>query len=189
MAGYETIRTITIDNHNTTSVTFSSIPQTFLHLEVSFYGCTTEQSYADTLWMKFNGVTGNHWWNIGYGAEVSKASSAATGQDGAACKIDGIGVTSAADFGVTQAMCIYDYTDANKNHGCMGVATREWVASGVTTAQVSPFSPFFGGGPYLYFLSGGYDNAVAVTSLKLQVNGSDYYQKGARFTLRGFKSS
>ena len=189
MASWEAINSITVENDTTTSVTFTSIPQTFLHLEVTY--TMTNNNGSNDIWSKFNGNTGNHYFQFAQGVESSKFNTKSASQDGVQTAGHSYGSASNNDLSVCRYV-IFDYTDTNKQKCMQGYSTKTYTSSGLTTAQNQMFGPFFGFGPYIYFESGGYyGDDAALTSLTLANSGgaSNYFTHNSRFNLYGLKSS
>ena len=189
MAAWEAINSLTVENDTTTSVTFSSIPQTYLHLELT-YTMTNFDSSA-FVHTRYNGNTGNYQVGTAYGAETSKLNYKYAAESAIPTYGHSYGNGGVNDFAVCRYV-IYDYTDTNKQKCQFGYSTGQYTASGMTIAQNQMFAPFFGGGPYVYIQSGGYvaDDA-AVTSLTLEnaQGSSKYFGRNSRFNLYGLKSS
>ena len=189
MASWEAINSITVENDTTSTVTFTSIPQTFLHLEVTY--SLTFNNNSGNVWNKFNGNTGDHYRQTNYGVESAKYAYKYTSNDGALTAGHSYGSASNNDLSVCRYV-IFDYTDTNKQKCMQGYSTKTYTASGLTTAQNQMFGPFFGFGPYIYFESGGYyGDDAALTSLTLANSGgaSNYFTHNSRFNLYGLKSS
>lgn len=178
MAVVEAIATTYLEA-DATSVTFSSIPSTYQHLQLR---CSLKSSRAgsevDGFRLTFNSDTANnyayHWmrgWNATAGVGGS-ASNRLQFQNMVATKT----TTPAALFS-TYLVDIFDYAHANKNAtvGALGAANEtNW-----TVASME---------------SGMWDNPATkphsgITSIQLdQVNGP-YFMRGSEFTLYGWKNA
>ena len=189
MATWEAINSLTVENDTTTLVTFTSIPQTYLHLQVTY--TMTNFDNSNSVMTKYNGNTGNHFRQTNYGVESAKYDDKYAGQDGVYTAGHNYGNGGVNDFTLA-CYTIYDYTDTNKQKAQMGFSTKQYTGSGLTIAQNQMFAPFFGSGPYIYLESGGYSgDDAALTSLTLANAGgaSKYFGRNSRFNLYGIKSS
>ena len=117
---YESIATATVGSGGTASITFSSIPSTYKHLQIRFTGgANTSSNYAQNAWVRLNGDTGTNYARhnlIGYSGGVSGAFAGSdTGQTFmllAGGFNSGNWNSSTRGAGVID---ILDYTDTNKN--------------------------------------------------------------------------
>ena len=115
---YESIATYTVGTGGVANVTFSSIPQTYKHLQIRAFARDLRAStWIDTLWLYCNSdVTGTNYVSqllVGNGSSVSAANDAGVTNYGTP-----IGLTTATN--VTTAFSpniieVLDYTNTNKN--------------------------------------------------------------------------
>ena len=158
---------------NTASVTFSSIPQEYSHLQVRIWGYNTSGSDR-TLWMQLNSDSGSNYRNHYLSGNGSAASA---GADAAAT----VGIlpfnASSSQTGFngdsTKAsvviMDILDYTNTNKN------------------TTVRTLGGWDGNGTgYVYLSSGLWMNTAAVSSLYFQLPYSSIFGSGTTFALYCF---
>jgi hypothetical protein len=111
---YESIATTSVGGSGATTVTFSSIPATYTHLQLRWIGRQAQANTALGVYIRINGNTGSNYsrhWLRGSGVTASSAASNSTD------RID-IGGTSGANspsniFGVG-IIDILDYTNTNK---------------------------------------------------------------------------
>lgn len=112
---YESIATVTLTG-NQTAMTFTSIPQTYKHLQIRFIGRSNRpSSQADGLSVYMNGYTSGAIaaYHLIQGNGSSAAASAGTSvSDSIAGYVPGAG-SSANMFGAS-VIDILDYTDTNK---------------------------------------------------------------------------
>ncbi len=112
---FESISTAIVDSSGAASITFSSIPQNYNHLQIRGMARTNRSAGStDTIGIRLNGETGNNYTIhalFGNGSSVSAESGANTGY------IKGFQVGSTADasgiFGLG-IIDILDYTNTNK---------------------------------------------------------------------------
>ena len=174
MAVIETIATTYLEADAAT-VTFSSIPATYEHLQLRMNVRTLRTSSLETTGMRLNGDTASNYAthriygqtvSLGAGGEVATTRLYATGQMPTSVQpprtLYGAGLVD-----------ILDYTNTNKN-------TTILFQSGETTSNY----------PYMTFGSGLWEDTSAVSTILLYpANGSAGFVRGSVFTLYGLKSS
>ena len=109
LGNYKSIATATVDSSGATSITFSSIPQTFTHLQLRSF---SQFNAAGDVDMQINGDTGaNYAYHLTYGAGSGTASTGSTSTTyGHYIGYGNVG-NSAFFASVTD---ILDYTNTNK---------------------------------------------------------------------------
>lgn len=153
-----------------TSITFSSIPQTYKHLQIRGIGRTDRGNVGDVIYMRFNGDTGSNyrahelWAN---GATVSSYDQGLSTYMAFDTPLTG-GSTGANIFGVF-VIDILDYTNTNKNK----------------TVRILDGYDSNGAGQ-ISFCSGLWMNTAAVTSITLPISFGQM-QSGTHFALYGIK--
>jgi hypothetical protein len=171
MAVIEAIATTYLEA-DAASVTFSSIPATYEHLQLRIsakqdYASTTTASYG---MIQLNGDTGaNYSDHRMYGKSSTVAGTAGTGQT-----VWYLGryanLTPAANFSGT-IWDILDYANTNKNTTCMLVS-----GVGLDPAWVE-------------FSSGLWDDTAAVHTILIDRSGGSNWMRGSEFTLYGLNSA
>lgn len=154
------------------AVTFSSIPQTFTHLQVRYYVRSDIASTAASVFSRFNGDGGSNYayhTMFGDGTAVTSVGSTAstviwTGN------MPGASVTS--NFFACGVVDIFDYADTNKNKVVR--AAHGYDANG--SGQV-------------YLASSLWLNTAAVTSILFVSGGGANFVAGSRFDLYGVSAS
>ena len=157
------------------SVTFSSIPATYEHLQLRFSAKSTDTSMeVDWPVLTFNADTGNNYsFHYMYGTSTLKGAGRVASQ---VLKLYRITTAKpSVDSALYGTICldILDYRNTNKN------TTIQSIGSG---PQSSPYL-------VINFQSGLWDNTAAVTSIALTLSSGDDYARGSEFTLYGLKSS
>lgn len=110
---YESIATINLSGGDSSSITFSSIPQTYKHLQFRVLGRDNRAVVGNTIRWQFNGDTAlNYSSHLLYGDGSSAAAFALTNDYGVATVVSSNSATSGV-FGAF-IMDILDYTDTNK---------------------------------------------------------------------------
>lgn len=111
---YESIATVTVGAGGTSTITFSSIPSTYKHLQVRYFVRTTSGSAGDMETIRFNGDTGSNYAMHNVRGDGSGAyASGATSQSSIDLFQAPGGGTAANIFGVG-IIDILDYTNTNK---------------------------------------------------------------------------
>jgi hypothetical protein len=107
---YDSIATTTVGAGGVSSVTFSSIPSTYTHLQVRFI---SKLSAGDDVIMRFNGDTANNYWNhILYGNGSSATASVPFSGAYSGIALYYTGSTASVAGGVIDVL---DYTSTSKN--------------------------------------------------------------------------
>jgi hypothetical protein len=162
---FESIATVTVGSGGASSITFSSIPSTYTHLQVRIIALS---GLAGTnLEVRFNSDTGNNYdthWLYGNGASVTAGAATNLSYSWGA----GSG-SSTAPAGVV--IDVLDYANTNKYK---------------TVRNLGGFD-VNGSGGYIYFTSGLWRNTNAITSIKIDLSGTTFSQY-SHFALYGIKS-
>ena len=165
-SSYESIASAT---PTSTFVTFSSIPQTYKHLQIRVTGRTTFATTNWELWLQFNGDAGtNYVYHFLQGNGSSATAGAFTTQN--LIRIGDItGSSSAASiFGVS--ICdILDYTSTNKNKTVRSLSGNDANGSGIVALKSNLWL-----------------NTAAITSIKVST-ASDSFATGSVISLYGIK--
>lgn len=164
---YESIATY---NTTASSITFSSIPQTYKHLQIRYIGRTNRADIDDTLELRMNGNTGSSY--VGH-ALTGNGSTAYSGAQGLAASVfAGRLAGNSATSGVFAAgvMDILDYTDTNKNRTVRTLSGLDNNGSG-----------------YMTLFSSLYLSTTTVTSITLYMGYGTAFSSGTQFALYGIK--
>lgn len=157
---YESIATVTVGAGGASSITFSSIPQTYTHLQLRgfFKG-------GDNLYGQFNSDTGN---NYKTHYLLGNGSSASAGVGGQADSVFiGRAQGSGSNFG--GFVCdILDYTNTNKNTTTRSLASWDGNGSGE-----------------MFFFSGLWINTNAITSIYLYGPSMVQYSTVSLYGIKG----
>lgn len=120
------------------SVTFSSIPQTYKHLQVRFAAKTATSGY--TVYLRFNGDTTTNYgahWLYGWNSAVRSVGGGGASYIG----LQGMDAGTDTTYPSSGIVDVLDYTSTNKNK-----TTRTFagiVTTGATTSEVSLNSGFW----------------------------------------------
>ena len=157
-----------------TNVTFSSIPQTYKHLQIRILGKTDRATYSiDSAKFQLNGDTGsNYAWHRIVGDGASAASYAGTST--AFMQADGMAAQGTSIFGA-MIVDILDYSNVYKFKTARMLGGED--ENGTT----------YGGG-VIAFNSSLWQNTAAVTSIKIFPGAGTNFLTNSRFSLYGVKA-
>lgn len=171
---YESIATVALTT-TTSTITFSSIPSTYKHLQVRIFARSNRGTFpVDDPILRLNGDTGSNYTSHAvYGDGASAVAYASAPRT----NIIGVGsLASSAGSGWSAGVLdILDYTNTNKN------TTVRWLQGYDTNGTVSGY------GGFVDLISGSWMNTAAVTSLTLEVDGGRSYTQYSHFALYGIK--
>ncbi len=124
---YESIATSTVGSGGVSSVTFSSIPQTFTHLQLrAMYGTTNQNSYLQI------GTSAGA--NTGARGHMLNGNGATAASFNYTAGATGLYLDYYAPSGVTpfyvSVIDFLDYTDTNKNKTVRALSGGDWNGSG-----------------------------------------------------------
>ena len=155
------------------SVTFSSIPATYEHLQVRGSNAATGDSTGQAYYIEFNGSAGT-----AYSSCIFRGHTSSTGcnpLDGTAYIqiYDGIhGSSTDRTEYATIIFDVFDYTNTNKNTSAM-------LIGGQSISNTNR---------RIWWGSGLWDSTAAITQIKFTPS-SGNMRRGSEFTLYGIKSS
>ena len=170
---FESIATVSATG---SSVTFSSIPSTFQHLQIRgiYRDTATTAGQEAPLYVGFNGDTGNNYAAHYLRGDGSTASAGATSST-SWIRLDGAGVCAYTSSGIFGAniIDIHDYASTTKNKTLRHFGGGDANTSG-TQFRVS--------------LSSGFrNNTAAITSITIYA-GNSGFASGSSFALYGIKA-
>jgi hypothetical protein len=168
---YESIATVDVGSGGEATITFSSIPSTFKHLQIR---CLMRNTDADpgqsALFMRFNSDTAsNYSWHRLFGNGASGASGASTSTTSMLAGIGARAGSLASTFGVT-VIDVLDYVDTNKYTTIRGLTGHDT-----------------NGGGYAGLHSGNWRNTDAVTTIDLITDATKSFVQYSSFALYGIK--
>ena len=114
---YESIQTVTVGTNSPTSVTFSSIPSTYKHLQIRGIARSSRSAtWVDTMWMYCNADTtgSNYYGHLLYGTGSAAAADAGSGSTPFGMPVGLIGATSVTTSFGPFVIDILDYTNTSK---------------------------------------------------------------------------
>ena len=165
---YASIATQTVGSGGASSITFSSIPSTYTHLQIRIFGKGNNAAIYESVGMEFNGDTGSNYtlhWLTGDGSAASSLGLTPRSEIRAAY----IGGASGSNTG-GGVVDILDYTNTNKYKTSRSLSGTDANGSG-----------------YVYFISGLWMSTSAISSIYLYpIFGSSFSQYSS-FALYGVK--
>jgi hypothetical protein len=145
-SSYESISTVALTSTAST-ITFSSIPSTYQHLQIRFFGISAA-TYTD---IHFNSDFAA---NYSFHQLTGDGSSATAGGGGSQSQIYGLQLGGSTSFASVGVIDILDYANTNKN-------TTVRLLSGVDS----------NGGGFIYYRSGAWFNTAAVNTIRFTAQG------------------
>ena len=173
--GFESIATVTVGSTTTNTITFSSIPSTYTHLQLRYTARATDSDTQQYIYLRFNSDTGTN-----YAAHRLRAdgSSASVDKSTSANLIYYIGSVPAAQassniFGVG-VLDILDYTNTNKYKPVRALFAYDTNGSGD-----------------VYMGSGLWQSTSAISTITLtkQMTTSGDFSQYSSFALYGIKTA
>ena len=167
---YESIETIVVGSGGADSVTFSSIPTTYKHLQLRYIARTSRSEADDGFSIQLNGDTGTNYRYHYLAGSGSSASAYSEGSmTGYAVPYVSAGTAPTNAFGV--GICdLLDYRSTNKYKVARIIGGEDG-----------------NGGGWVALNSGLWLNTAAVTSIKCQTNTLGYFVQYSHFALYGIK--
>jgi hypothetical protein len=171
-SSFESIQTAAIGPGGQSTITFSSIPQTFTHLQIR---ATARNSASGTgsldTYMRFNGDTGSNYRAYKQLAgDGSTASAAGSGLEALLGPFHFLKDGNTANVYAVWILDILDYTNTNKNKVTRSINGQDLDGSG-----------------HIHFKSGMWMNTSAISSITLTVEGSNNFKEHSLFALYGIK--
>lgn len=171
---YDSIATTNVGAGGTPSVTFSSIPSTYKHLQIRITVRTSVAAVQDDLLMRFNGDTGNNYAGhqlFGNGSSVGNNPLGGTPPVNLMYPGYISGNTSASGTYGVAIIDILDYADANKYKVFRSLNGNNNNGSG-----------------FVLLRSGLYMNTSAISTVSFTLSGANYMEYSS-FALYGIKGS
>lgn len=167
---YESIATTTVGSGGSATITFSSIPAIYKHLQIrAFCKCTASDSNIQSIFGQFNSDTGSN-----YARHFLNGSGSAVAQNGYTSQTSmffgtNINANVTSVF-ASNVIDILDYTNTNKYK---------------TTRSMSGVDA--NGTGFVQFMSGLWLNTAAITSITIRPNSDDFaqYSSFALYGIRG----
>lgn len=173
---YESIATVTVGSGGSSSVTLSSIPSTYTHLQLRCFGQTNRATVPfDSLFVTLNSDTNNgNYYRHGFNGTGSSTYSYGSGTDARAQFSWNFGTTAGSNWGIG-IVDIFDYTNTNK------FKTMRSLGGSDVNGTVNGFGGEVGIGSNLY------QSTSAITSITLTPYVGTLINQYSSFALYGIK--
>jgi hypothetical protein len=168
---YESISTVTVGSGGSASITFSSIPATYTHLQIRGISKTNRADDNDNIKMQFNGDTASNYSHHVLLGTSSSTVAAATANASSILTIAGAANNVANVFG-SGVIDILDYKDTNKYKTVKTLSGYESGSTGFVALQ-----------------SGNWRSTSAITSITLAPNIGSNFNQYSQFALYGIKGA
>jgi len=168
---YESIATVTVGSGGSSSISFTSIPSTYQHLQIRMLARTNASSANGSGILRYNGDTSssNYTYHeiVGNGSSVSAYGSAAPESNQISTTTAGTALTNNFGVGITDLL---DYSNTNKY-----------------TTQRNLGGYDNNGSGQVRFNSGLWMNTAAITSITITPNAGTAFVEYSSFALYGIK--
>jgi hypothetical protein len=167
---YESIATYTLSSSQT-SITFSSIPSTYKHLQLRWIAKTDRAETDDVVYMQFNSDTGsNYSWHFLRGNGSVALASGSTSTSNVAIQYGASGNSGATNIFAGTAVDILEYANTNINKTVRSLQGMDLNGSG-----------------WIYSQSGNWRSTSAITSITLDQQYGSNFTEYSQFALYGIK--
>jgi len=164
---YESIATVTVGSGGSSSISFTSIPATYTHLQIRYMTLFSQANYAG--YIQFNSDTAsNYAWHRIFGSGSTVTAGNATSQSNGLFGLGAASSTNTPGGGVTD---ILDYDNTNKFKTVRDLSGTDANGNG-----------------YIQFASSLWRSTSAITSIQLSP-ASGVYNQYSQFALYGIKES
>jgi hypothetical protein len=168
---YDSIATVTVGSGGSSSITFSSIPSTYQHLQVRITAKGNRSIAIENAYVNFNGDSGSNYNNHNIYADGSTVYASANTDPGMLIyTFAGNGGTTGSNVFGAGVVDILDYTNTNKNTTIRSLAGYDNNTQGL-----------------LGFNSGLWRNTSAITSITFTPTGGTAWLQYSSFALYGIK--
>jgi hypothetical protein len=170
---YDSIATVTVGSGGSSSISFTSIPSTYTHLQLRINGRDNRGVYRDFFAINFNGDTGNNYAGHSLGGNGSSASAGgySTFNEIQCGWVAGASANNANGFGVS-VTDILDYTNTNKNTTVRGLGGYDDNGQGD-----------------IQLFSGLWMNTAAITQISVTPGSGTSFSEYSSFALYGIKGN
>lgn len=173
---YESISSTLVGSGGQSTITFSSIPATYTHLQIRVHAQSNRATYSRDEWrLTFNGDSGaNYSWHGFYGNMTTASGTGGTSQN----HILGQDILGANGFWGNAIIDIHDYANTNKYKTVKFLGGLDTNNAGVSG---------FNGAIDMY--GGNWRSASAITSISFVPSSGTLFSEYSRFSLYGIKDS
>ena len=173
LTAYESIATVTVGGGGSSTITFSSIPSTYTHLQIRWIAKTNRADTDDVVQMQFNSDTGaNYSWHGLAGTGSVAGANAGASQSNIEIKWGATGNSGATNIFASAIIDILDYADTNKYKTTRRLGGADLNGSG-----------------QIYLSSGNWRSTSAITSIVLNRQYGSNFLQYSSFALYGIKGA
>lgn len=170
LGDYQSIATTTVGVGGQATITFSSIPSTYSHLQIRYIGRTARAATVDYLLVQFNGDSAaNYSWHQLEGNGAAASSTSGTGQTFIYGGVTA-GSTATASVQGIGTIDILDYANTNKYKTTKAISGTDNNGSGL-----------------IELYSGNWRSTAAITSISISNFGAGLFSQYTSFALYGIK--
>lgn len=170
LSNFYSIQTVTVGSGGASSISFSSIPSTYTHLQIRAIGRNTYSTNFSSYQIQFNGDSAsNYSWHYIYG-DGSSAIAGASTSDTLMREINFASASLSANIFSASITDIFDYTNVNKNKTIRTLGGADANGSGAVNLA-----------------SGAWYSSSAITSISLTPSNSGTFAQYTQFALYGVK--
>jgi hypothetical protein len=167
---YESIQTFTVGSGGTSSISFSSIPSTYSHLQIRTIVRTSRADITDWVEMNFNSDTSNNYAEHFLRGNGSIVLASATTSVGYITAATGVAQTGGSNMFGAGVIDILDYANTNKNKTTRSLTGEDRNGAGL-----------------IYLYSGLWMNTSAINTIVLTPGAGANFSEYSSFALYGIK--
>jgi hypothetical protein len=169
---YESISTVTVGSSGSASVTFSSIPATYTHLQIRYISRSSRADITDWIKITINSDTGNNYTYHYLRGNGEYANAGAIASNNCIFAGQSVAQTGGANMFGANVVDILDYANTNKYKTVRSLNGEDRNGAG-----------------FVYLESGVWMNTNAVSTLTLTCGSGGTWQQYSHFALYGIKGS
>jgi hypothetical protein len=168
---FDSIATVTVGSGGSSSISFTSIPSTYKHLQVRLIGRDNRSLFRDFFGINFNSDTGNNYAGHSLSGDGSSASASGYSTFGEIqfLAVSASNANNASGFGAC-VIDILDYQNTNKYKTVRGLGGYDDNGQGV-----------------VQFQSGLWQNTNAITQIDITPGSGTSFSQYSSFALYGIK--
>jgi hypothetical protein len=170
---FESIATTTVGSGGSSTITFSSIPSTYKHLQIRCLAKTDRADTDDVILMQFNSDTAaNYSWHYIRGNGTVASSSGVANASNISINYGTTGDSGATNIFAGSVIDILDYENTNKYKTVRTLNGLDLNGSG-----------------YIYLASGNWRSTSAISSIVLNRQYGTNFKQYSQFALYGIRSA
>jgi hypothetical protein len=167
---YESINTVTVGSGGQATITFSSIPATYKHLQVRYMSRSANASTTDVLSWRFNSDTASNYSRHFLFGDGASATSGAAVSDTRMTTDGTTGATATSNIFGVGVVDILDYADTNKYKTLRALSADDRNGAGLMVVN-----------------SGNWRSFSAVSTITIVTNSTANFAQHSQFALYGIR--